>query len=362
MLLKVDIKHRQGNFRMECNFECDTSSLGIFGCSGSGKSTLFRALSGLTKPDSGNIFFNGRTLFNSDSKIFIPPERRRVGLVFQDARLFPHWSVNENLTAGEINRENIKQRPFSFDDIVDLLRIRPLIERSINDLSGGEMRRIAIGRTLLSNPELLLLDEPLTGLDAQIKSQILPFFSRIHNELKIPTILISHDLSEIMSLTENIALMKNGRITAHDSLGTLIEDPHSLNAFQGAELINFFNCTVAKHIPENGITELSLDKCNSLKTQINEEYPPGSQIKAGIHANQIAIARSRHTGLSMRNQIPARVEKVIHSSSRSLCILICCSQRVFVEITPETEKEMGLKRGTDLWILFKSASITNIIS
>ena len=303
-----------------------------------------------------------RRLFDSDSKIFIPPEERRVGLVFQDARLFPHWSVKDNLTAGEINREIVKRRPFSFDDIVDLLKIRPLIARRINDLSGGEMRRIAIGRTLLSNPELLLLDEPLTGLDAQIKAQILPFFSRIHNELKIPTILISHDLSEIMSLTENIALMKNGRITAHDSLGRLIEDPQSLNAFQGSELINFFNCTVTKHNPENGITELSLDESYCLKTQINIESPLGSRIKAGIHANQIAIALSRHTGLSMRNQLPARVLKVIHSSTRSLCVLHCCGQRVFVEITPETEKEMNLKKGSDLWILFKSASITNVAS
>jgi len=247
MQLEVNIEHCQGSFKMQCAFACHTSALGIFGPSGSGKSTLFRAVSGLIKPRSGMIRLNGRTLFDSCKGVFIPPHRRGIGVVFQDARLFPHWNVERNLRAGEINPDRLNQRAFSFDDIIDLLHVKELLTRKVRDLSGGEMQRIAIGRTLLSNPALLLLDEPLTGLEADLKLQILTFFSMIHNQLKIPTILISHDLADTLNLTDNLLLIKNGRITAHDTLINLIERPDSLRAFEGSALPAIFTGRVLSH-------------------------------------------------------------------------------------------------------------------
>jgi len=356
--LRVDIKHTQGNFHLDCQIDSRNSCMGIFGRSGSGKSTLFRAIAGLLKPDSGTIRFNHRTLFDSENKVFIPPQERGIGMVFQDARLFPHWSVEKNLRAGEISSDRVRTRPFTYDEIVSLLNIKGLTNRPVQDLSGGEMQRIAIGRALLSNPQLLLMDEPLTGLDAHLKSSILPFFSRIHSELKIPVILISHDLSEILSLTDNIALMKQGEITDHNTLINLVENPHSLKVFKGSELTNIFAGKVIRHQRDHGITVLELNQEHHLKIELCDHIAVGSTIKVGITANQVALAETRIENISMRNQLPATVQKVIYSEGRSLCSLECCGTRVFAEITPETQSEMRIQEGSNLWILFKSVSVT----
>ena len=231
MNLDVDIHLKQGQFLLHVEFKCIESALGIFGPSGCGKSTLFRALAGLVRPDAGHISLNGHLLFHADRRVFIPPHQRHIGLVFQDARLFPHWSVEQNLRAGECLKERISGRPFSFDDIVDLLNIENLIGRSVDDLSGGEKQRIAIGRTLLSNPKLLLMDEPVTGLDVSLKMQILPFLANVHQTLAIPSILISHDLGEILQLdmthghgqvAQQVSFPGRGVINQHPDPGQIV--------------------------------------------------------------------------------------------------------------------------------------------
>ncbi|MDZ8119357.1 molybdenum ABC transporter ATP-binding protein [Pontiella agarivorans] len=359
MNLDVDIYYRQGNFLLDTEFKCFESAMGVFGHSGCGKSTLFRAIAGLIRPDGGHIILGGETFFDAARRIFVPPHRRGIGLVFQDARLFPHWSVEQNLRAGECLKERIKNRPFNFDDIVDLLNIQHLIDREVTDLSGGEKQRIAIGRTLLANPKLLLMDEPVSGLDVSLKMQILPFLARIHTTLQIPTILISHDLGEILQLTDQLLLMRDGSVTGKNSLEKLAGTSKTLRELKGAQLTNLLKMQVAQHDKDHGVTRLDLPNHPELRVEMElaEKLPIGRAVNIGIAANQIAIAPHRIETISMRNQLPGRVRSITHTPDRSLCKLDTAAGPLFAEITRGTEKEMNLTPASSVWILFKSRAI-----
>ncbi|HEY5621591.1 MAG TPA: molybdenum ABC transporter ATP-binding protein [Pontiella sp.] len=359
MNLDVDICLRQGRFLLDVQFRCFDSALGIFGPSGCGKSTLFRAIAGLVRPDRGSITLDGEPLFDADRHLFVKSHERHIGLVFQDARLFPHWSVEENLRAGECMKKRVAERPYSFEDIVDLLNIGTLIGRSTEQLSGGEKQRIAIGRTLLSNPRLLLMDEPVVGLDVSLKRQILPFLAHVHRTLHIPTILISHDLGEVQQLTDRLLLMREGTIVGNDTLDRLTRDPRALQELRGAHLTNLLKLCVARHDAERGISILVPKDNNGLS--IETEYLPdlsvGECVSMGIAGNQIALASRRMEGISMRNQIQSTVHHIIHAPDRSICHLSTPIGPLFVEITPGTEQEMALSEGAAVWALFKSRSI-----
>ncbi len=362
MNLDVDIYLKQGRFLLDAEFRCFESALGIFGPSGCGKSTLFRALAGLVHPHGGRIVLDGQTLFDADRHIFMKPHERNIGLVFQDARLFPHWSVEQNLRAGECLKQRIANRPYGFDDIVDLLNIGHLIDRSVEQLSGGEKQRIAIGRTLLAHPRLLLMDEPVAGLDISLKMQILPFLSKVHRTLKIPTILISHDLGEILQLTDRLMLMRDGSVVGNDTLDKLAQNPKTLQELKGADLTNLLNVRIQKHDPARGITTLALPASpdHTIEMELATNLPVGGNSNIGIAANQIALAAQRVEAISMRNQLPGRVKHIVHASDRSICHLDTPAGTLFAEITPGTEQDMALVEGVSVWVLFKSRSIQSI--
>ncbi len=362
MNLDVDILYKQGNFLLNAEFKCFDSAMGVFGPSGCGKSTLFRAIAGLIKPDRGHITLGEDVFFDRDRHIFVPPHKRGIGLVFQDARLFPHWSVEQNLRAGECLKERLKDRPFGFDDIVELLNIKHLIEREVTDLSGGEKQRIAIGRTLLSNPKLLLMDEPVTGLDVSLKMQILPFLARIHTRLKIPTILISHDLGEILQLTDQLLLMRKGAVTGYGTLDRLVQSPKTLKELKGADLTNLISVTVKNHQPDRGITHLLLpdDPTYILGMELDAGLAVGKEINIGIAANQIALATDRIHTISMRNQLPGTVMKIVHAADRSIAHVETPAGILFAEITPGTVQDMNLREGSRIWTLFKSMAIQRL--
>lgn len=362
MNLDVNIALQQGSFLLKAAFRCSESALGVFGPSGCGKSTLFRAIAGLAKPDAGRITLDGRVLFDSGSGTNVPTRHRGVGVVFQDARLFPHWSVEKNLRAGELAKERVKERPFSYDDIRDLLDVADLLDRSISDLSGGEQQRIALGRALLSNPRLMLLDEPVTGLDATLKAQILPFLSKVHDQLDIPTLLISHDLGEIQQLTDRVLLMRDGAVAGHGTLQELAADPNCLGQLRGSDLINLIPATVKQHLPDRGITQLTLpDTAQTLlRMEHDAALADGSTAHVGVAANQIALAHGRVDNISMRNQLEGRIKKITHAPDRSICHVETAAGVLLAEITPGTEKDMGLAPNDPVWALFKSMALYRV--
>ncbi len=233
MRLKIDILHRQGSFVLDANLLIEDSATGIFGHSGSGKSTLLRCIAGLVRPSVGLIELDHETLFDSDRRVWMPPHKRRIGVVFQEPRLFPHWSALKNLRAGKPSR---RERPYSEEQIVHLLQIGALLDRPVHDLSGGEKQRIALARTLLCNPRLLLMDEPLSAMDARLKARILPFLDRIHRGLGIPTLIVSHDLTEILQLSDHLILLKEGSIAAHGSLDEVVQNDEMAELIQEKDL------------------------------------------------------------------------------------------------------------------------------
>jgi len=208
-MLKCNFHYQQADFGLNIKLEMSQQLLGIVGTSGSGKSTLLKNIVGLLKPDQGYIQFNQQDLINTEKKINIPMHQRKIALVFQNALLFPHMNVQQNLCYAEklVSRAN---RKFQFEDIVELLELKPLIYRRAHQLSGGEAQRVSIGRALLSSPNLLLLDEPLTGLDQQLKQQILPFLKRIKDELNLPMIYVTHHLEELAYLEAETVQLKQG--------------------------------------------------------------------------------------------------------------------------------------------------------
>jgi len=211
MALDLDFRFQRNNFLLQISTRIDAPITGILGASGSGKSTLLAIIAGLLKPQTGCISLNEKSLFNSSSGLFIPPHRRRIGLVFQDNQLLPHFSVKNNLLYGYKNIA-ASERHFELSSIAQLLEIDHLLERKPNTLSGGEQQRVALGRAILYSPHLLLLDEPLSSLDERLKNQILPFFVQIKNELNIPMIYVSHSHSEIKFLTSTYLVINNGQL------------------------------------------------------------------------------------------------------------------------------------------------------
>lgn len=202
-MIDCHIQLKQGQFDLDQRFQSDQSVIGLFGASGSGKTTILHSIAGLVTPQAGWIKIKNQTWFDQVQKINLSTQQRRIGLVFQDAQLFPHKNVKQNLLFG-FKHIQPQQRQFEVDYIIELLKLEHLIERMPIKLSGGEKQRVALGRALLYSPQLLLLDEPLSALDAAHKTEIIPFFQRVKQELGIPMLYVSHDKAEIEQLTHEI--------------------------------------------------------------------------------------------------------------------------------------------------------------
>jgi len=229
--MEIGIKHKQGNFSIAAFFRgAESGVTALYGPSGAGKTSVVNIVAGLMRPDAGRIAINGRCLFDSARRIDLPPERRRIGYVFQDGRLLPHLSVRANLAYG-MRRTPADRRFVELDQVVDLLGIGHLLKRRPAKLSGGEKQRVAIGRALLTSPALLLMDEPLASLDAARKAEVLPFIMRMGREFAIPILYVSHAMDEIIQLATDMVMMENGRVLASGNLQTLLSRPDLKSRF-----------------------------------------------------------------------------------------------------------------------------------
>jgi molybdate transport system ATP-binding protein len=219
-MLRVDIAKKLGEFALEASFTSEGRVTGLFGASGAGKTSLINIIAGLLKPDRGVVTLDGETLDDTAAGVHVAPHRRRIGYVFQDARLFPHLDVRQNLDYGR-RMNGLAEDPAQRQRVVDLLDIGALLKRRPGQLSGGERQRLAFGRALLSKPRLLLLDEPLGALDEGRKLEILPYLARLRDEAGIPMVYVSHDAAELRQLATQIVMLKGGRVTAFGGVKVL---------------------------------------------------------------------------------------------------------------------------------------------
>ncbi|HEV7636521.1 MAG TPA: molybdenum ABC transporter ATP-binding protein [Bradyrhizobium sp.] len=212
-MLRVDVSRQLGDFSLHASFASEGRVTGLFGASGAGKTSLINIIAGLLPPDRGTIAIDGETLDDTAAKLHVPAHRRRIGYVFQDPRLFPHLDVRRNLDYGRrMNR--LTDDPAQRARVTDLLDIGSLLDRRPGQLSGGERQRVALGRALLAQPRLLLLDEPLGSLDEERKVEILPYLVRLRDEAGIPMVYVSHDVDEMRQLATQVVMLRRGRVTA----------------------------------------------------------------------------------------------------------------------------------------------------
>ncbi len=354
-MLSLDIQLQRGNFDLEANFALDNPVTGLFGASGSGKSTLLSLIAGLANPDKGWLKLSDSHLFHSTKKINIPPDKRNIGVVFQDSQLFPHLPVNKNLLYG-YKRIEKKQRRFEIQEIVDLLEIGHLLKKRPAQLSGGEKQRVGLGRALLASPRFLLLDEPLAALDQGLKEQILPFLKRVKDELELPMVYISHSMDEILHLTDHLVVINNGRIlgTGHfyDVLGENgIQDFASVMGLE-----NIFRAAIVAHDLESGHTVADLFG-NRILLPLSKKCVIGNHSYISVRSSEIAIAKQHVEHISIQNQIKG---KIFHFAPKDsgITVYIDIGGPLVVNITRKAFADLELRENDEVHCLIKAQSFS----
>ena len=329
---------------------------GIFGPSGAGKTTLLHLLAGIRKPQSGHLFLDDQCLFLPNEAVCVPAYQRGMAVVFQDGRLFPHLNVAANLNFGA--RQTPPEAPrFAKDDIVDLLELAPLLQKRPWQLSGGERQRVALGRAVLSSPRLLLLDEPLASLDRGRKNQILPFLRRIHRATGIPMVYITHDLTELLQLTDHLLVLDQGRAVGYGRFLDLVRQQEVLDLIHDLGLINVVKTTVLRNQPQEGIAQLQPEGTTVTWTGPNVT---GEHVYASLRPEDIALVKQPVPDISIQNQIAGTIRHVMISQHKALCI-VDVGVDLLVEVTPHAVNALGLAAGQQTTCLFKAQALKYLV-
>nr|WP_163501356.1 molybdenum ABC transporter ATP-binding protein [Halomonas socia] len=341
--LRLDVRKRLGSFTLDASLALPTHGVSaLFGVSGSGKTSLLRLIAGLDRPDEGSIHIGDRPLVDTTQNLFLPSHRRRIGVVFQEARLFPHYRVRGNLTYGM--PASARSR---FDSIVELLGIEALLDRMPGMLSGGEARRVSIGRALLTEPDLLLMDEPLTGLDGPRKQELLRYILSLTRDLEIPIVYISHDPKEISAIADHLILIEAGRVVASDSLENMLSRIDLTAQLGGFDAASVLEARVARHDHQYMLTHLDLGDGQELVIP-HVEAVPGSRLRVRVPARDVALALSSPDNTSYRNRLDAVIEGIgsLSGSPASLEILLAVGHhRLRARLTRKSYDELGLAEG-----------------
>lgn len=368
-MFRIDIRARQqlGPLALDIALEIETAGvLALFGPSGAGKTSILNWIAGLNRPDSGHIRIDGRTLFDAGAGIDLPPDRRGLGYVFQEPRLFPHLGVKANLLYGWHGRRHGRggdERPeITLDQVVQLLGIGHLLDRRIGHLSGGEQQRIAIGRALLAQPQVLLMDEPLAAVDQRRKSEILPFIESLHAELRIPIIYISHDADEILRIADQVALIVEGKLAALGSMEEVLGRLDLPSLSDAAEPGAVITATVLQVDDGTGLTVLSLPQpavaAGRPQTIRIGRLPAtvGQPVHLRLLARDVALARQRVTGISILNQLPGVIRQRLAGSGPFVDFQIDVGAPIWARITRHSAEELKLRVGDPVVALIKSVA------
>jgi molybdate transport system ATP-binding protein len=355
MALIVDVIRRLGSFALEARFASEGKLTAFFGPSGSGKTSLLNIIAGIAHPDQGSIVLNGRTLVDTSRGIFVPKHRRRFGYVFQEARLFPHLTVRQNLLYGQWFTPH-PERTIGVEQVLHLLNIQHLLDRRPGALSGGEKQRIAIGRALLTSPHLLLMDEPLASLDESLKEEILPFIERLRDEAQVPIVYVSHSLSEVARLATTVVLIKDGRVVGVGPPTEVLGRREMQTADPTADAGALIEATVSGHDDAFGLTTIRCKAGTLYAPQLS--LPVGVPIRLRIRARDVMIATSRPDTLSALNVLPGRVTGVERMGDGLAEITLDCSGiRLTARLTLKSIDSLSLTPGRDLYAVIKAVSL-----
>ena len=355
-MLAATLRMARMEFAIDASFDAPTPGItALFGRSGAGKTTLMHLLAGLLKADSGAIALDGEVLFDSARGIYQPAEARRLACVFQDLRLFPHLDVRANLEYG-LRRARHGPVTIRWERIVALLELGPVLHRYCGQLSGGERQRVALGRALLAQPRLLLLDEPLSALDAPRRAEVLPYFERLRDELALPMILVTHLFEDVVRLATHVVLVDSGRVLAQGDLPSLSLGPE-LRALLGADgsgaviegRVESFDATT-------GLARVAVGNGQLLVP--GDALRPGSAVRLQLLARDLILATEQPRALSVRNQLRGTITALSSDPPHNLLVRVDAGgAQLLARVTAAAAQELQLHVGQPLWVLVKSVTL-----
>lgn len=357
MTLHLSLTHHFPGFTLQVAFDAPPGVTALFGRSGSGKTTVINAVAGLLRPDQGRITANGTVLLDTETGRDLPAHRRRIGYVFQDARLFPHLTVRQNLLYGRwfAPRQAAPGKAADFARIVDLLDIAPLLDRRPAALSGGEKSRVAIGRAILSDPRLLALDEPLAALDEARKAEILPYLERLRDELHLPILYVSHAMAEVARLANTIVLMEAGRVTAAGPTAAILSDPATAPGLGLREAGALLAARIDAH-EADGLTRLSSAAGPLWLPRV--AAPPGTPLRIRILAQDVMLATTRPQEISALNILPATIRDIRPGDGPGALVrLDAGGETILARITRRSADALALTPGKPVFAILKAVSV-----
>jgi molybdate transport system ATP-binding protein len=354
--LEVRLKLRRHAFALDVSISSPQRGVtALFGASGSGKTTALRCIAGLARAEDGYVALDDECWQDESRGRFVPPHERACGYVFQEASLFLHLSVRRNLEYAR-SRASVAATPMSFDHTVEMLGLAPLLERSTERLSGGERQRVAIGRALLTNPRLLLMDEPLASLDAARKGEILYYIERLRDDLGIPIVYVSHAIDEVVRLADTLVVMSAGKTLASGSVAEISSRldlrPH-LGRFEAGAVIE---ATVTEHDLAYGLTRLSFDGGEIYAPDV--EALPGEKLRLRIRARDVSLALARPREASFLNVLAGVVAEIGEAKGASVEVAVALGgNRIVARITRKSVDALSLAPGKPVYALVKSVAI-----
>ncbi|MDP1989969.1 MAG: molybdenum ABC transporter ATP-binding protein [Syntrophales bacterium] len=350
MELQVKVDKRLGGFFLDMDFICQGQRTGLFGPSGSGKSTLVDLIAGLRKPDNGSILLDGERLYDSGKGICLPPERRRIGIVFQHPHLFPHLSVKGNLLYGR-KRSALGHTNIDFVDLVETLQIGELLERGVNNLSGGEKQRVAIGRAVLANPRLLLMDEPLSALQDALKFQIIPYLKDVSERFGIPYLFISHSLTEMRLVVDRTLVVSAGRVVVQSSPDELARSPMGLCP---GGFVNLLKPTSPRRV--DGLFVYDWDGGELCISEGDDRPDP----LFTLPSRDVILFRRHPEAISARNLFRCTVTGTFPVGAWVGIKLDCRGERLVAEVVKAAAKELECTIGGELFAAIKASSFRKL--
>ena len=354
-MLKVDVQHRMGGLDLDATFETDARVTALFGRSGAGKTSVVNMIAGLLRPDRGRIEIEGQILFDGAGGIDVPAEKRRVGYVFQEGRLFPHLTVRRNLLYGHALAP-VAERYIELDQIVALLGLDDLLERRPGDLSGGEKQRVAIGRALLSSPRVLLLDEPLASLDAHRREEVLRYIELMRDEVRIPVIYVSHVVEEVVRLADTVVLMAAGKAVAVGDVEEVMGRPDLRPAggvFEGGAVID---ARVAAQDMQYDLATLAFD--GGTLTVTNLDALVGEPVRVRIRARDVSIALELPRRISIQNVLRGKIAAIGDQRNGIVDVSISVGGVMLrSRVTRRAADHLALAPGLDVYALIKAVSL-----
>jgi molybdate transport system ATP-binding protein len=357
-MLSIAIAHRfaEGGFALDVALDVPGEGVtALFGPSGCGKTTILAAVAGLMRPAAGRIRRAEEILFDAAAGVFVPPERRRCGVVFQDARLFPHLSVAANLRYG-LSRAPADVAGPGFDEVVDLLGIADLLARRPGRLSGGERQRVALGRALLARPLLMLMDEPLAALDLARKAEVLPFLARLRARTRLPVLYVTHALDEVDVLADTLVLLEAGRVVATGPVEALAART-DLALAERRDAGVLIGVVVGAHDRARGLTRLDFAG-GSFLVPLRPDRP-GSAARLRVRARDVAVAVAEPQGLSVQNVLPATLVAILAGPSphEAFLRLAVGPTALLARVTRDSVDRLGLRQGQPVWAVIKAAGL-----